>query len=109
MTRIMEDVTSVERVLIDGIEQGVVAVLQVVIVTSVMFYLNAKLALFALAPFPFLILLYAWWKRGRVDRSDIKAAAPFLTVSVVLAFMTIWAGKHYISTGHSQPEEQAKK
>jgi ABC-type multidrug transport system fused ATPase/permease subunit len=55
MTRVIEDVNSVERVLIDGIEQGVVAILQVFIVVSVMFYLNAKLALLALTPFPLLI------------------------------------------------------
>src|SRR6266478_3930878 len=56
MTRVIEDVNSVERVLIDGIEQGVVALLQVVIVMVVMFYLNAKLALLALAPFPLLVV-----------------------------------------------------
>jgi ABC-type multidrug transport system fused ATPase/permease subunit len=55
MTRVIEDVNSVERVLIDGIEQGVVAILQVLIVLGMMFYLNAKLALLALAPFPMLI------------------------------------------------------
>jgi ATP-binding cassette subfamily B protein len=55
MTRVIEDVNSVERVLIDGIEQGVVAIMQVVIVISVMFYLNVKLALLALVPFPLLI------------------------------------------------------
>src|ERR1700757_2668273 len=55
MTRVIEDVNSVERVLIDGIEQGLVAILQVVIVISVMFYLNVKLALLALVPFPLLI------------------------------------------------------
>jgi ABC-type multidrug transport system fused ATPase/permease subunit len=55
MTRVIEDVNSVERVLIDGIEQGVVAILQVVIVISVMFYLNVKLALLALVPFPLLV------------------------------------------------------
>jgi ABC-type multidrug transport system fused ATPase/permease subunit len=55
MTRVIEDVNSVERVLIDGIEQGVVAVLQVLIVVGMMFYLNAKLALLALVPFPLLI------------------------------------------------------
>src|SRR2546430_6423290 len=55
MTRVIEDVSSVERVLIDGIEQGVVAILQVLIVVSVMFYLNVKLALLALVPFPLLI------------------------------------------------------
>ncbi len=55
MTRVIEDVNSVERMLIDGIEQGVVALLQVVIVTGVMFYLNWKLTLLALIPFPLLI------------------------------------------------------
>jgi len=56
MTRVIEDVNSVERVLIDGIEQGVVAILQVLIVVGMMFYLNAKLALLALVPFPLLIV-----------------------------------------------------
>ena len=55
MTRILEDVSSVERVLIDGIEKGTVAVLQIVVVVVVgMFYLSTKLALVALAPVPFL-------------------------------------------------------
>src|SRR5213596_1292460 len=55
MTRVIEDVNSVERVLIDGIEQGMVAVLQIAIVVAVMFYWNAKLALLALVPLPLLI------------------------------------------------------
>ena len=55
MTRVIEDVNSVERVLIDGIEQGVVAVLQIIIVLAVMFYLNPTLALLALVPLPLLI------------------------------------------------------
>jgi ABC-type multidrug transport system fused ATPase/permease subunit len=55
MTRVIEDVNSVERVLIDGIEQGVVAVLQIIIVVAVMFYLNPTLALLALVPLPLLI------------------------------------------------------
>ena len=55
MTRVIEDVNSVERVLIDGIEQGVVAFLQIIIVVAVMFYLNPTLALLALVPLPLLI------------------------------------------------------
>src|SRR5438105_11572261 len=50
MTRVLEDVSSVERVLIDGVEQGVVAALQVLIVLGVMFYVSVTLALLALAP-----------------------------------------------------------
>src|SRR5213083_2992276 len=44
MTRILEDVTSVERMLIDGIEQGITAVLQLVIVLGMMFYFSVSLS-----------------------------------------------------------------
>src|SRR5256714_12244937 len=54
MTRILEDVTSVERMLIDGIEQGVVAVLQLVIVLGMMFYFSVSLTFIGLAPLPVL-------------------------------------------------------
>jgi ABC-type multidrug transport system fused ATPase/permease subunit len=50
MTRVIEDVNSVERVLIDGIEQGMVAVLQSVIVLAVMFYSNARNTRVSTAP-----------------------------------------------------------
>jgi ATP-binding cassette, subfamily B, bacterial len=55
MTRILEDVGAVERVLIDGIEQGTVSVLQVFVVGALMFATNAKLAALALVPLPFLV------------------------------------------------------
>jgi ABC-type multidrug transport system fused ATPase/permease subunit len=55
MTRLLEDVTSVERVLIDGIEQGTVSVLQVGIVAGLMFATNPSLAALALLPIPLLI------------------------------------------------------
>jgi ABC-type multidrug transport system fused ATPase/permease subunit len=55
MTRLLEDVTAVERVLIDGIEQGSVAMLQVTVVATLMFLTNAQLAWLALVPIPFLV------------------------------------------------------
>jgi len=78
MTRIIEDVTSVERVLIDGIEQGVVAVLQIVIVLGVMFYFSWKLTLLALAPLPFLAGGALWYtltahRRYRLQRRAASA------------------------------------
>ena len=78
MTRIIEDVSSVERVLIDGIEQGVVAVLQVVIVLGVMFYLSWQLALLALAPLPLLAGGALWYtltahRRYRLQRRAASA------------------------------------
>ena len=55
MTRVTEDVTAMERVLIDGIEQGVVALLQVLVVGGYLFYLDPHLALITMIPMPFLI------------------------------------------------------
>ena len=50
MTRLVEDVTSVERVLIDGIEQGTVAVLQILIISGLMVLYSPLLTASALAP-----------------------------------------------------------
>jgi ATP-binding cassette subfamily B protein len=55
MTRVTEDVTSMERVLIDGIEQGIVALLQVLVVGGYLFYLDSQMALITMIPMPFLI------------------------------------------------------
>lgn len=77
MTRLVEDVTSVERVLIDGIEQGVVAVLQIVIVAGMMLFYSPLLTLLALAPVPLLAagaLLYTL-TAGRRYRIQRKAAS----------------------------------
>ncbi len=68
MTRVLEDVAAVERVIIDGIEQGSVAILQIAVVLILMFRANAHLAWFALVPLPFLIagaLLYTLTAKNR--------------------------------------------
>ena len=77
MTRVSEDVQAMERVLIDGIEQGAVAILQIVVVAFFMFSMNATLAASALVPIPFLIigaLLYTWTARDRY-RENRKATS----------------------------------
>ena len=56
MTRLVEDVTNVERVLIDGIEQGTVALLQIGIVLALMVHYSGSLTLAALTPVPFLAI-----------------------------------------------------
>lgn len=78
MTRILEDVNSVERMLIDGIEQGVVAVLQLVIVLGMMFYVSTSLTLVGLAPMPFLAGGALWYtltahRRYRLQRRASSA------------------------------------
>ena len=78
MTRILEDVTSVERMLIDGIEQGVTAVLQVVVVLAMMFYFSVSLTFVALAPAPVLAAGALWYtltahRRYRLQRQASSA------------------------------------
>jgi ATP-binding cassette subfamily B protein len=78
MTRVMEDVNSMERVLIDGIEQGTVAILQVLLVAGLLFAYHATLACWALAPLPLLIagaLAYTLTahKRYRIQRRAASA------------------------------------
>jgi len=61
MTRVLEDVTAVERVLIDGIEQGSVAILQVLIVGVLLFLKEPGLALLTLIPVPLLATGALWY------------------------------------------------
>ena len=77
MTRLVEDVTNVERVLIDGIEQGTVAVLQIGIVLALMAHYSRDLMLASLTPVPFLAagaLIYTLTARNRY-RAQRKATS----------------------------------
>ena len=78
MTRVIEDVNSVERLLIDGTEQGVVALLSIFGVLTILVMKNVTLALVALIPLPFLATGALWYtltahKRYRVQRRAASA------------------------------------
>src|SRR5690606_2300619 len=71
MTTVSEDIPAVERVLIDGLEQGLVAVMQLIVVGIFMFKTSMTLALIAMAPVPFLIAgaaAYTFTAAGRHRR-----------------------------------------
>lgn len=61
MTRVIEDVNSMERVLIDGTEQGTVSILSITGALAFMFATHPTLAWLALAPVPFLIAGAIWY------------------------------------------------
>ncbi len=105
MTRVLEDVTSVERMLIDGIEQGVVAVLQVVVVCTVLFWYDVRLTLLALSPLPFLAagaLTYTLTahRRYRLQRQASSSMNSLLHDNL--------AGIRQIKTFVREPEELAR-
>ena len=77
ITRVIDDVTAMERVLIDGVEQGIIAVLQILGVGIFLFALNARLAAWMLLPMPALFAGVVWYTRtakGRY-REQRKAAS----------------------------------
>jgi ATP-binding cassette, subfamily B, bacterial len=78
MTRVVEDVNSVERVLIDGTEQGTVAVLSIVGILGILLYMNPALAMVSLIPMPLLFGGAAWYtftahRRYRAQRRAASA------------------------------------
>jgi ATP-binding cassette, subfamily B, bacterial len=78
MTRVLEDVNSVERVLIDGIEQGTVAILQVLIVAVLLFVREPWLATLTMLPIPFLMggaLIYTLTAKSRYRLQRQAASA----------------------------------
>ena len=56
MTRVIEDVNAVERLLIDGTEQGTVAIVSIFGVLAILFATNPVLAGMAMIPIPLLAI-----------------------------------------------------
>ena len=56
-------------------------------------FVIAMLCKVSMVSFPVVILLYAWWRRGRVDREDVENSVPFFIVSLVLVGLTLWCGR----------------
>ncbi|MFZ4780359.1 MAG: ABC transporter ATP-binding protein, partial [Terrimicrobiaceae bacterium] len=105
MTRLIEDVTSVERVLIDGIEQGTVAVLQILIVSGMMLAWSPALTVAALVPIPFLAagaLIYTLTARSRysLQRKSVSALNSLLHDNI--------AGIRQIKTYTSEDREHER-
>jgi len=78
MTRVVEDINNVERVLIDGTEQGTVAVLAIGGISTILFLTNPFLAAIALAPIPLLAIGALWYtltahRRYRKQREAASA------------------------------------
>jgi tetratricopeptide (TPR) repeat protein len=57
-------------------------------------FLVAMLCKTTMVMFPVVILLYAWWKRGRIGWKDVRAGAPFFLVSLALGLTSVWQQDH---------------
>ena len=73
MTRVAEDVPAMERLLIDGVEQGLIAILQITGIAIFLIWKDPILGLTALAPIPLLIVGAIIYTRNAKDRHrDVK-------------------------------------
>ena len=63
MSRLSSDVPATNRVMIEGLNQAVAAVLQFLIVLGYMLYHSWQLTLIVLIPLPFIGILTAWWAK----------------------------------------------
>ncbi len=61
MSRVADDVPTMDRVMIEGVDQALAALLQFLIVMGYMLYHSWELTLVTLAPLPFIGLLTSWW------------------------------------------------
>ncbi|MEO1855839.1 MAG: ABC transporter ATP-binding protein [Rubritalea sp.] len=73
MTRVAEDIPAMERLLIDGVEQGLIAALQIIIVSVFLISKDPVLGLTALTPLPLLAIGAIIYTRNARDRyRDLK-------------------------------------
>jgi tetratricopeptide (TPR) repeat protein len=64
-------------------------------------FLLAMLSKSTVVMFPGVILLHAWWRRGRIGRRDAWASLPFFLVSLALGLTTLWFQHHRAMPGEA--------
>ncbi|MBC7980903.1 MAG: ABC transporter ATP-binding protein [Armatimonadetes bacterium] len=63
MSRVADDVPTMDRVIIEGIDQALAAILQFLIVIGYLLYLSWELTLVTLIPLPFIGVITTWWSK----------------------------------------------
>jgi Flp pilus assembly protein TadD len=70
---------------------------------SLFLFLVAMLCKSSAVMFPFVILLYSWWKRGTPKPRELLSTAPFFAISLALGVVAIWFQKHHGFGGQAAP------
>jgi len=73
---------------------------------SLILFLIAMLCKSSVVMFPAVILLYLWYIRGKVTRSEIKLSIPFFFISLVLGCVTVWFQINRAIAGLELPQQK---
>ncbi|MCX5900241.1 MAG: tetratricopeptide repeat protein, partial [Proteobacteria bacterium] len=65
---------------------------------AVLLFVAATLAKTSVVMLPVVLLLLAWWKRGRISRQDVLRVIPFFAVSLALAVVNLWVHTRSLDT-----------
>jgi tetratricopeptide (TPR) repeat protein len=76
---------------------------------SLLYYIAAMLCKTSVVMLPIVLLLYCWWKRGRIAWRDLRGTLPYFVVALVLGLVTIYfqgahigkideTGQHWFTT-----------
>jgi len=104
-SRVIEDVMAVERALLDGTEQGTGALLRIVGITGVLFYMQPFLAWLVFLPVPILLVVGIFYsKRSRKIWKGVRESAGDLNSLLVEDIQ----GNRLIQTFGLQARESAR-
>lgn len=104
-SRVIEDVASVERALLDGTEQGTSALIRIVAITTALFSMQPFLAWFVFLPVPILLTAgYFYAKRSRKIWKSVRESAGDLNSLLVEDIQ----GNRLIQTFGLQQRESAR-
>ena len=104
LTRMADDVPATQRVVLEGIEQGVTAILQIIMATAMMFHTNAALTWIVLIPTPFLAA--GGWIYARLLSPRAMQAREATSAMNAMLFDTIAGIRQIKSYTFEEPQQE---
>ncbi len=79
-------------------------------ISAIVLFVAALLAKASVVCLPPMLLLFVWWRRGRVTRVDLRRIAPFFLIALSLGLVTVWfQSQHVIGDKVVRPEGWASR